>query len=248
MQLFAPIKRNIFWFGLFGETFSVLACSNKWMGPRRRQRSAGLDKTRARNETRKANAAILVSGCGAVRKIQETGRFGNWQDHFKLGSIMKAISRMRAGMAVLAGALLLCGAAEAQRSRSGTALKPNASVYDLNHEQSVQGTVVKFIEKSSVAPFGAHVIVQTASGQVDVHLGDSRFLKQNNFSLAAGSSVRVIGVTSAINGSNVVLARLVQVGTNLLAVRSTTGIPYVPSGMRGKQVSLEAARQQAGAR
>lgn len=151
-------------------------------------------------------------------------------------------------MAVLAGALLLCGAAEAQRSRSGTALKANSSVYDLNKEESVQGTVVNFTEKSSVAPFGAHAIVQTATGQVEVHLGDARFLKQNNFSLVAGSSVRFLGVTRTIGASNVFLARLVQVGTNVLAVRSTTGIPYVPSGTRGKQVSLEAARQQEGAR
>ena len=186
---------------------------------------------------------VVLSG-----NVQETGRFGSSQDHFKLGSIMKAIGRMRAGMAVLAGALLLCGAAEAQRSRSGTALKANSSVYDLNKEESVQGTVLKFTEKRDVAPFGAHAIVQTASGQVDVHLGDSRFLKQNNFTLAVGSSVRVVGVTSSIGTSNVFLARLVQVGTNVLAVRSTTGIPYVPSGMRGKQVSLEAARQQEGAR
>jgi hypothetical protein len=150
-------------------------------------------------------------------------------------------------MAVLAGALLLCGAAQAQRSRSGNALKSNSSVYDLNREQSVQGTVVKFVEKSDVAPLGAHVLVQTATGQVDVHLGDSRFLKQNNFTLVAGSSVRVIGVTSTVS-PNVFLARLVQVGTNVLAVRSTTGIPYVPSGARGRNVSLAAAKQQEGAR
>src|SRR5215467_3854460 len=139
---------------------------------------------------------------------------------------MKADSFLRAGMAVFAGALLLCGAAQAQRSRSGTALKANSSVYDLSKEQSVQGTVVKFVEKSDLSPFGAHVIVQTATGQVDVHVGDSRFLKQNNFALTTGSSVRVIGVPSTIGQSNVFLARLVQTGTNVLAVRSTTGIPY----------------------
>ena len=170
------------------------------------------------------------------------------EDHFKLGSIMKAIISMRASMAVFAGALLLCGAAQAQRSRSGTALKTNSSVYDLSAEQSVQGTVVKFIEKSDTAPFGAHVIVQTAAGQVDVHVGDARLLKQNNFTLAAGSSIRVVGVTRTIGQSNVFLARLVQVGSNLIAVRSTTGIPYVPAGIRGKQISQAAARQQAGAR
>ena len=92
------------------------------------------------------------------------------------------------------------------------------------------------------------MIVQTTSGQVDVHLGDARLLKQNNFTLAEGSNVRVVGITRAIGESNVFLARLVQVGNNLIAVRSTTGIPYVPAGIRGKQISQAAAKQQAGAR
>jgi hypothetical protein len=149
-------------------------------------------------------------------------------------------------MAVLAGALLLCSAAKAQRGNSGPVLK--SAAYDLSKEQSVQGTVLKFVEKSGIAPFGAHVIVQTASGQVDVHLGDARLLKQNNFTLAEGNNVRVVGISYAIGDSNVFLARLVQVGNSLIAVRSTTGIPYVPAGIRGKQISQAAAKQQAGAR
>ena len=149
-------------------------------------------------------------------------------------------------MAVFASALLLCSAAQAQRGRSGPVLK--SAAYDLSKEQSVQGTVLKFVERGGTAPFGAHVIVQTASGQVDVHLGDARLLRQNNFTLAEGSNVRVVGITRAIGESNVFLARLVQVGNNLIAVRSTTGIPYVPAGIRGKQISQAAAKQQAGAR
>ena len=112
----------------------------------------------------------------------------------------------------------------------------------------MQGTVVKFIEKSDTAPFGAHVIVQTAAGQVDVHVGEARLLKQSNFTLTAGNSIRVVGIARTNGSSRVFLARLIQAGSNVVAVRSTTGLPYVPSGMRGKQVSLEAAKQQAGAR
>src|SRR5256885_10400957 len=155
-------------------------------------------------------AGGLVSG-------ESPNRRGVPEDHFKLGSIMKAIISMRAGMAVFAGALLLCSAAQAQRGRSGPALQ--SAAYDLSKEQSVQGTVLKFIERSGTAPFGAHVIVQATSGQVDVHLGDARLLKQNNFTLAEGSNVCVVGMTRAIGESNVFLARLVQVGNNLIAVQ-----------------------------
>jgi len=149
-------------------------------------------------------------------------------------------------MAVFASALLLSGAAYAQRGRSQPAA--NSSAYDLSNEQPVQGTVVQYIEKSDRAPLGAHVIVQTASGQVDVHIGDPRLLKQNNFTLTAGNTIRVIGVTSSSGQSNVFLARLIQTGTNIIAVRSTTGIPYVVAELRGGRISPEAAKRQAGAR
>jgi hypothetical protein len=159
---------------------------------------------------------------------------------------MRANSFLRAGMAVFAFAAMLAGAMQAQRNGAKTAAL-HSFAYDLSKEQSVQGTVVKLIERSDTAPIGAHVLVQTVSGQIDVHLGDARILKQNNFSVAAGDSVRFVGVTSTNNGSSVFLARLVQIGSNVLAVRSTTGIPYTPSGIRGKQ-DAQAAKQQAGAR
>ncbi len=168
------------------------------------------------------------------------------EDHFKLGSIMKAIISMRAGMAVFvsagwfAGALLFATAAQAQRSAQSTAAAQakavaegrNHALYDASKEVSLQGTVVSFIENSKEFPPGAHVVVQTSAGQVDVHLGDSRLLKLNNFTISQGASIRIIGEPVTTNQGTFFLARLVQQGTQVVAVRSMQGLPLLPATLK----------------
>jgi len=152
---------------------------------------------------------------------------------------MKAISSMRAGMAVYAGAGLLGGvflfasAANAQRTAESTAAAQskaiaegrNHSAYDASREVSLQGTVTKFTENSTDLPVGAHVLVQTSSGQVDVHLGDPRLLKLNNMTITQGANIRIIGEQVETNQGTFFLARLVQQGTQVVAVRSMQGFP-----------------------
>ena len=170
---------------------------------------------------------------------------------------MKAISSMRAGMAVFASAGLLAGmslftsAASAQRTAEGTAAAQskaiaegrNHSLYDPSKEVSLQGTVAKFTENSNDLPFGAHVLVQTSSGQVDVHLGDPRLLKLNNMTISQGASIRIVGEPITTSQGTFFLARLVQQGTQVVAVRSTSGIPL---GLAGPRTS--AANSQGGPR
>ncbi len=159
---------------------------------------------------------------------------------------MKAISSMRAGMAVFAGAALFAGAflfataADAQRSgqtaaavqSKGIAEGRNHSLYDASREVSLQGTVAKFTENSADLPKGAHVLVQTSSGQVDVHLGDPRLLKLNSMTISQGASIRIIGEPVTTNQGTFFLARLIQQGTQVVAVRSTTGMPLSRAGLR----------------
>src|SRR5215475_8382134 len=168
---------------------------------------------------------------------------------------MKANSFLRASMAVFAnvglfaGAFLVAASAEAQRTaKSTTAAQAGAasegrsnSLYDMSKEVSLQGTVAKFTENSADLPKGAHVLVQTSSGQVDVHLGNPRLLKLNNMRISQGANIRIVGEPVATNQGTFFLARLVQQGTQVVAVRSTTGIPL---GLVGPRTS--ASNSQAG--
>jgi len=182
------------------------------------------------------------------------------EDQFKLRKIMKAIRCMRVSMAVFAcagmfaGAFLFASAANAQRTASTNAAAQSKamaegrsnSLYDASREVSLQGTVAKFTENSTDFPPGAHVLVQTSSGQTDVHLGNPRLLKSNNLTIAQGASIRIIGEPVTTNQGTLFLARLVQIGTQVLAVRSTTGIPLARAGAGATTPS--ASNSQGGAR
>src|ERR1700730_7022813 len=125
------------------------------------------------------------------------------------------------GGSLLAGAILISCAANAQQRNSQVSLR--ASAYDVKHEANLMGTVLNFTEDSPMAPTGAHVSVQTADGTVDVHLGSASYLKENHFSLAAGDAVKLIGASVLTNTGPVFLARIVQKGSQYIAVRSARG-------------------------
>jgi hypothetical protein len=101
--------------------------------------------------------------------------------------------------------------------------------YDANREISLIGTVVKYETASTVPPMGAHVTIQTGSGQVDVHLGNARVLLASHLQLNAGDNVRIVGEPMAIGDSTYFAARIVQKGTQAIAVRNTKGFPMTPA-------------------
>ena len=69
------------------------------------------------------------------------------------------------------------------------------------------------------------LVVHTSNGIVDVHLGDARLLAANHFTIQSGDSLRIIGETVAYGNGTQFVARIVQKGTQVLAVRSVRGIP-----------------------
>jgi len=124
-------------------------------------------------------------------------------------------------------------AAVAQRPHAKAA-KVVSGGYDLANESSLQGTILSYTENSRTPPLGTHVLLQSASGNVDVHLGDARVLHQAKLNLAQGMSVRFVGQSQAVAKNTVFLARLVQVGSQVVAVRSNHGLPLMPGVARGK--------------
>lgn len=97
--------------------------------------------------------------------------------------------------------------------------------YDMKREGTLIGTVIAFTPSSTMPPLGAHVTLQTTGGVVDVHLGDARLLTANNFNIQTGDTLRIIGENVTSGTASPFLARIVQKGTQALAVRSERGIP-----------------------
>jgi hypothetical protein len=146
---------------------------------------------------------------------------------------MKRLTRIGIGGAWLASVLLLSTAAGAQQKAPSAT--PRNQAYDASRESVLQGTVLSYTATATTAPLGAHVTVQTASGVVDVHLGNAQLLTANHFSLASGDSVRITGESVSYGTSTQFLARIIQKGNQALAVRSVRGFPLASGGKLGQR-------------
>src|SRR5260370_14534234 len=91
------------------------------------------------------------------------------------------------------------------------------------------GPIANFEPLSATRPMGAQVTLQTASGQVDVHLGNVKVLQANHLALNTGDNVRIIGEPMALGEGTYFAARIVQKGTQAIAVRNTKGFPLTPA-------------------
>jgi len=140
---------------------------------------------------------------------------------------MKPTERIRTGFFVLAEVLALCLAAGAQQAAQPEARRLQS--YDAGREVTLVGTVVKYEASSSAPPMGAHLLVQTSSGQVDVHLGNARVLQASHLELKAGDNVRIVGESLALGDGTFFAARIVQKGTQAVAVRNAKGFLLRPS-------------------
>jgi len=118
--------------------------------------------------------------------------------------------------------------------------------YDATRETVVEGTVLSYTAESPTPPIGAHLVLQTAAGAIDVHLGAASFLLANHFSLAKGDSVRVVGVSSSTRQGTVFLVRVIQKGGQSLVVRTANGAPL--SLARARALGAQKAQPQERAR
>lgn len=118
--------------------------------------------------------------------------------------------------------------------------------YNSTQETVVEGTVLSYTAESATPPIGAHLILQTASGAIDVHLGAASFLQANHFSLATGDTVKVLGVSSATRQGTVLLVRVIQKDRQSLVLRTAKGAPV--SLVRARTPGALKTQQQEGAR
>jgi hypothetical protein len=142
---------------------------------------------------------------------------------------MKATIRSKTGALALGMALAFCISVNAQQ-----AVQPDAQQlrsYGMSREVFLLGTVVKFESASNTLPMGAHVLLQTSSGQVDVHLGNAKVLQAGHLELNPGDSVRIVGEPLALGDSTYFAARIVQKGAQAVAVRNARGHLTAPSSL-----------------
>ena len=135
--------------------------------------------------------------------------------------------------AIALATVLATASVNAQTSQQASQAPPaDASQYQIGREVTLVGTVSSVVENSKTGPLGTHVMVQTPSGLVDVHIGSAKYLEMNKLNLKSGDSVRILGENFTVGADTVFYARIVQDGTMAIAVRSTKGMPLWNNGTR----------------
>ena len=130
---------------------------------------------------------------------------------------------MTAGIFVRTGAGVVAG----QEKPAVVAIQP--AVYDLSREMTLAGKVLSYSASSAVPPWGPHVTLRTASGVIEIHMGDARLLEANRLSIESGDTLRIIGEEVTLGRQKQFVARIVQKGTQAVLLRSASGFPLSPA-------------------
>jgi hypothetical protein len=103
------------------------------------------------------------------------------------------------------------------------------SKYDMSKEVTLSGTVQSLVKKPAPgALVGAHLMVSTAQGTVDAHVGNRLLAGPNPASFASGQSVKLVGIMTEFNHQNVFLVRTIETGNRTITVRSEHGFLVLP--------------------
>jgi len=105
-----------------------------------------------------------------------------------------------------------------------------ASKYDLSNEVTLTGTIQSLVKKPAPGTLmGAHLMVSTAQGTVDAHIGNFLIAGRNPTSFVSGESIKLVGIMTTINHHNLFLVRTLQMGDRTIMVRSEHGFLVAPA-------------------
>ena len=130
----------------------------------------------------------------------------------------------------------------AQTATSSSAMASPA--YDLNKEIKIDGTIDKIETNTSGGPIGTHLLVISAQGVIDVHLGASAAVSAKNLGLSVGQSIHVTGMVASFGGNSVLLARILTTSNHIYMLRNEHGAPVRSLMPRG---AASSANSQKGA-
>ncbi len=101
--------------------------------------------------------------------------------------------------------------------------------YDVTREVTLSGTIASVLTRAPARTLpGPHVILTTASGEVDASLGRWGLRGKGAPVMSAGQPIEVTGVMKTIRNQEVFVARIVKLGGKAYEVRNQHGFPVSP--------------------
>ena len=127
-------------------------------------------------------------------------------------------------MKLLIGVLLL---ALPMAAFPQSAPKTNVPRYNSAAEAVYKGTVVDVRDRQCPVSggMGSHIILQLASGPIEVHLATTEFTKMAELNLHKGDQIEVTGWKTEFEGVQNIFAREVRQGQDVYVFRNKEGVP-----------------------
>jgi len=91
---------------------------------------------------------------------------------------------------------------------------------------TLTGTVENVTQQTTSGRWsGTHLSLKTDDGIIDVHLGPTRFLKDQGLTVTAGQKIEVTGSKIKYQNTDALIARTVKVGEKTFELRDEQGYP-----------------------
>jgi hypothetical protein len=89
------------------------------------------------------------------------------------------------------------------------------------------GTIdsVKNVPSQGRGGGGLHLVLTAPSGSIEVHVGPAWFVSSKNITFAKGDALTVVGSKVTLAGQDVLIAREIKKGDQVLILRDAKGFP-----------------------
>ncbi len=126
---------------------------------------------------------------------------------------------------LFSASLVILGVAAAAFAQGG--MGRGGGNYNPATETTLSGTVVEATNPTSQGSGGGgiHLLVSTAAGPMSVHVGPAWFVSSKNVTFAKGEAVTVVGSKVTMSDQEVVIAREIKKGDDVLTLRDAKGYP-----------------------
>jgi hypothetical protein len=134
---------------------------------------------------------------------------------------------MKGWKTLFAMTAMLGVAAAASAQQPSDCCSNAGQLYSSATETTVAGTVeeVKIISPPGGGMGGLHLILNTSAGPVEVHVGPAWYVSSRNVTFAKGDAVTLIGSKVTMSGREVLVAREITKGQQVLTLRAASGVP-----------------------
>lgn len=107
--------------------------------------------------------------------------------------------------------------------------------YDTNTIETLKGTVVSIgpLSPGKNMSMGVHLLLNTENGNISVHLGPSWYIDNQDIQISMDDNISVTGSKITYDGNQVIIAKEVTKGDQVLNLRDENGYPLW-SGWRNR--------------